>query len=136
MSREKENQESRRWLEQARADIRAAEISLGGGAYEWACFQSQQAGEKVLKACWYYFGLDPWGHSLVKLLYDFPEDKRPFSIEEIEEHAMLLDKMYIPTRYPNGLPDLIPARVYSKKEAHTAIRAAREILGSVEKNIT
>ncbi len=135
MSREKESQESKRWLEQARADIRAAEISLAGGSYEWACFQSQQAGEKALKACWYQFGLDPWGHSLVKLLYDFPEEKRPFGIDEIEENAMLLDKMYIPTRYPNGLPDLIPAKVYSKKEALAAISAAVEILDTVMKHM-
>ncbi|MHB1275815.1 MAG: HEPN domain-containing protein [Candidatus Humimicrobiaceae bacterium] len=29
--------------------------------YEWACFQSQQAGEKALKALWYYYAFDPWG---------------------------------------------------------------------------
>jgi len=135
MSREKENHESRRWLDQAKADIRAAVISLEGGAYEWACFQSQQAGEKVLKACWYHFGLDPWGHSLVKLLHDFPDEKRPFSIADIEDNAMLLDKMYIPTRYPNGLPDLIPSKVYSKNEAKAAIKAAEEILIAIEKFI-
>jgi HEPN domain-containing protein len=36
------------WFEQAEADLRAAVLSTSGGAHEWACFQSQQAGEKAL----------------------------------------------------------------------------------------
>ena len=80
MSREKEIDNAIRWLEQAKADIRAAEISRNGGSYEWACFQSQQAGEKILKAYWYHRSLDPWGHSLVKLLNEIPGDRRDFDI--------------------------------------------------------
>jgi HEPN domain-containing protein len=44
------------WFEQAKADLRAAELSASGGAHEWACFQAQQAGEKALKALLYGHG--------------------------------------------------------------------------------
>ncbi|HPV99421.1 MAG TPA: HEPN domain-containing protein [Spirochaetota bacterium] len=132
MSRENEIDNAIRWLEQAKADIRAAEISLNGGSYEWACFQSQQAGEKILKAYWYHRSLDPWGHSLVKLLNEIPGDRRDFDIAGLMEDAMLLDKMCIPTRYPNGLPDLIPASVYSRNEAQAAIDAVKRILVRIE----
>ena len=39
--------------------------------------------------------------------------------------AALLDKLYIPTRYPNGLPDLTPGQVYRHEDADHACHAAR-----------
>jgi HEPN domain-containing protein len=72
MSLEKSKHEAERWLSQARSDLRAAENSLAGGSFDWACFQSQQAGEKALKAYWYHHGKDPWGHSLLRLVQDYP----------------------------------------------------------------
>ena len=38
------------WLRQARRDLENAEYELEGGFYEWACFLSQQAAEKAVKA--------------------------------------------------------------------------------------
>ncbi len=38
------------WLEEAKADIKHARLSLNGGSYNWACFAPQQAAEKALKA--------------------------------------------------------------------------------------
>lgn len=37
----------------------------------------------------------------------------------------LLDKYYIPTRYPNGLPDLTPGQVYREEDARRGLDAAR-----------
>ena len=127
MSVEKERQESERWLQQARADLRAAEGSLQLGSFEWACFQSQQAGEKALKAFWYYHGEDPWGHSVAKLIDDFPIDPIRSDLARYTDLAKALDKLYIPTRYPNGLPDLTPSEAYTETEARSAIDAARTI---------
>ena len=39
-----------------------------------------------------------------------------------------LDKFYIPTRYPNGLPDLTPAQVYRLDDAMRAVEAARALV--------
>jgi HEPN domain-containing protein len=42
-------EEGRRWLEQARDDLRWAEHLAREGAYNIACFLAQQVGEKALK---------------------------------------------------------------------------------------
>ena len=46
--------------------------------------------------------------------------------KDLLEEAALLDKYYIPTRYPNGLPDLTPDEVYTRREAEEAVRIAEE----------
>lgn len=62
------------------------------------------------------------------------------SAEKIREEALrwletasILDKFYIPTRYPDGLPDLTPGKSYRKSEAITGLTAAKMILNFTEK---
>lgn len=131
MSVEKERYEARRWLQQAQSDLRAAEGSLKLGNFEWACFQAQQAGEKALKALWYYHSAEPWGHSLAKLIDDFPIDEVRLELQRHSDHAKALDKLYIPTRYPNGLPDLTPSEAFTEAEARAAIQTAREVVETI-----
>ncbi len=47
------NREAKRWMRQAESDLRSARGSLQNGSHEWACFQSQQAAKKSLKALLY-----------------------------------------------------------------------------------
>ena len=131
MSVEKYRKESVRWGQQAEADLKAAEGSLASGSCEWACFQAQQAGEKALKAFWFHHVYEPWGHSLVKLIQDFPDDTIRETLMKLMAQAKRLDKLYIPTRYPNGLPDSIPAEIYTPDDAREAIRSARELLDEI-----
>lgn len=128
MSAEKNRAEAKRWISQSRADLRAAEASKAAGSHEWACFQCQQAGEKALKAVWLAAGHDPWGHSVLRLIEEYPEPVLGEQLRACIEQARLLDKLYIPTRYPNGLPDLTPAEVYGETDAVAAIAAARAVL--------
>ena len=44
----------------------------------------------------------------------------------------LLDSYYIPTRYPNGLPGDIPARVYNAEAASTALSLTEGVVAVVE----
>ena len=98
MSQEKYKADAGRWLAQARSDLDAARTSRKNGHHEWAAFQSQQGGEKALKALWYFEASDPWGHSLVKLIQDFPVPKIRERLDTILQDAKHLDKLYIPTR--------------------------------------
>lgn len=41
---------------------------------------------------------------------------------------MKLDKYYVITRYPNGLPGLIPAEYFDEDEASKAITSANAII--------
>jgi HEPN domain-containing protein len=44
------------------------------------------------------------------------------------DRARALDKLYIPTRYPNGLAGGAPADFYTKPEAERAIADAEAVL--------
>jgi HEPN domain-containing protein len=132
LSQEENRIEARRWLLQARADLRAAEVSAAGSRWEWACFQAQQAGEKAVKAVWYHHSLDPWGHSIGRLIEDFPLEPAKARLLPLLQNGKELDKLYIPTRYPNGLPDMIPADAFTRAEAERAIAAAAEIIRLVQ----
>ena len=133
MSQENYREDAKRWLRQAEADINAAQGSLKNHNYEWACFQSQQAGEKALKALWYHYAFDPWGHSIVKLMLEFPENEIRNYLSSFLNKAKELDKLYIPTRYPNGLPDLTPSEVFTEEEASKAIESSKFIIEEVKK---
>jgi HEPN domain-containing protein len=133
MDQLKYRQESDRWYQQSVADLSAARNSLASGNYEWSCFQAQQAGEKALKSLWLFHAGEPWGHSLVKLVIDFPVAGLKQALERFENPAKRLDKLYIPTRYPNGLPDMIPAQVYTAAEAEAAIKDADWLLAEIRK---
>jgi HEPN domain-containing protein len=127
---------ARAWFEQAEADLRAAELSAAGGAYEWACFQSQQSGEKALKAYLYARGLTSIiTHSLRRLLQECRALDHSF--EELAEAGRLLDQHYIATRYPNDLDtELPPTRYYEQGDAETCLRSARSILERVKRSFS
>ncbi len=123
MSQSKLHHEAERWLQTASEDLRAAQALRAAGLYAHACFIAQQCAEKAVKAMWYATGQEPWGHSIQKLVMQFP--KHVFADLEIwTERAAALDKFYIPTRYPNGLPDLTPGESYFLRDADQAIEYA------------
>jgi HEPN domain-containing protein len=117
--------EGLRWLNQAQEDLKWADHLAEQGAYHLACFLAQQVTEKALKAFLYTQGEEiVLGHSVERLAHSasaynslFAEKARTWS---------LLDGYYIPTRYPNGLPDGIPADVFTKQAANQAVEFAKE----------
>jgi len=120
-------------LRTAEEDLRAAQGLLSLGLYAHACFQAQQAGEKAVKALWHHVDADPWGHSVKRLLADFPRKGHLPDLDTLMEQASLLDQFYIPTRYPNGLPDLTPGEVYARQDADRGIEAARMLVEAARK---
>ena len=53
---------SKDWLAQARRDLEHARKDVIDGFYEHACFESQQAAEKAVKAFYQRLHCDAWGH--------------------------------------------------------------------------
>jgi len=131
MSVEKRRLEALRWLAQAQDDWEAGQALLEAGKYAQAAFLAQQAGEKALKGLWIALGLDPWGHSLARFLRDLPPEEAPF-FHPLLPQALALDKLYIPTRYPDALPGLTPKEAYTEAEGRKALEDARAILEAVE----
>ena len=114
------------WINQAIRDLEKAGMDLKWEYYEWSCFTAQQAAEKAIKALFQNIHADAWGHSLSKLLKELPEDIRPENI--LIEKAILLDRFYIPTRYPNGFDSGSPKDYFTKRDAEDACKAAKEII--------
>jgi HEPN domain-containing protein len=138
MSQTKNRAESKRWLATAIDDLETAEILLERAKYAQACFYSQQTAEKALKALYFRKGEDPWGHSVKKLISQIAHFDTDLyqKISSLEECGAFLDRFYIPTRYPNGLPDITPAEAYSMSDAQDACNRARKILEKIKSLIS
>lgn len=132
MSRDKEIYEARRWFDTAMEDLEAARAIMDKGKFSHACFLAQQAGEKATKALWLFMGEDPWGHSIQKLIAELPDPFLRSRMEELIEEGAVLDRYYIPTRYPNGLPDLTPGKYYFQKDALLCIESAQRLVNRVK----
>ncbi len=52
----------------------------------------------------------------------------PVVDEAMLDRARLLDKLYVATRYPNGLPAGAPADYYTRAEAERAIADAETVV--------
>lgn len=115
------------WYRQAEADLAHARDALAGAHYEWACFASQQAAEKAVKAVHEALGQAAWGHSVTELL-DALRAQASGIDDALLDRARELDKLYVPTRYPNGLPAGAPADYYTRAEAERALSGAEAIV--------
>ncbi len=114
------------WFRQAEADLRHARHALEDGDFEWSCFAAQQAAEKALKAVFQKLGMDAWGHTLTALIGNLPPSIQ--TSPKLIDYAKMLDKHYIPTRYPNGFESGAPTDFYTAGEAQNAVQYAEDIL--------
>lgn len=128
MSLSKNIEQAKRWLQTAEEDLHAAQILLDAALYAQSCFYAQQSAEKALKALWYAADANPWGHSVQRLAAELPQAGEIADHQNWIEHGALLDKFYIPTRYPNGLPDLTPGQVYRLNDAQQGLNAAHALV--------
>ena len=126
--------EAARWLEQSKHDGAAAEVNRREGYHEIACFLSQQAAEKALKAFLYQQGERPViGHSVYLLCKRCQTYKDDFS--SILDTCKELDLYYIPTRYPNGLPGGIPHEVFTEENAREALKMLERVMELVSQSM-
>ena len=114
------------WIAQAERDLEAARSQAHAGFHEWACFISQQAAEKAVKAVLQRWGAESWGHSVVKLLEALSERAKVGS--SVQSAARTLDKYYVPARYPNGYAEGIPGDYITGEDAADATECADEII--------
>ncbi len=136
MSVEKKDAQALRWFSTAQDDMGAAEILHKNKMFAQSCFHSQQAGEKALKALYFLNDIEPWGHSLLKLGKEFV-GAPPIAekLAKFEEEFRELDRYYIPTRYPDGLPGTTPSEAYSTGDSDSAIKAAKKLMLFVQSKL-
>jgi len=125
-------EEGWRWLDQAEEDLRWTNVLAQQGANHLACFLAQQVTEKALKAFLFAQGEEiVLGHS-VERLCSAASRYNPTFAEKVKRWS-LLDGYYITTRYPNSLPDGIPANVFTQDAALSAVALAEEAVDWVRK---
>jgi HEPN domain-containing protein len=125
--------EALRWFLQAKDDFKFVEWVLKESVFfDKGCFLSQQAGEKIIKACLYATGKRRViGHSLFEMINELTEIEGDFS--KIVEPAKRLDRFYITTRYPNGLPGGSPFQFYTLSDLESAFKDLSIIFDKSEK---
>ena len=97
--------------------------------FNWACFKAEQAAQLAVKAYLILVGKSYFGHDLVTLLRSagLQLDK------EILQCANFLTKVYIPSRYPDALPEGVsPHEVYDEEDKQKAIECASKIINLVK----
>jgi HEPN domain-containing protein len=126
--------EAKRWLEQAQYDLKSAAWNIEGGFFADACFKSQQACEKALKAFCYLQGeRDLLGHSTRDFL--IKSSKYDSSFNQYMTNCKRLDKFYITARYPDALPSGIPHEYFEIGEAVEAVKLAEEVIKYISQQV-
>jgi HEPN domain-containing protein len=122
------NKEALRWFLQAEDDFRFVEwLKNESVFFDKGCFIAQQSGEKALKACVYATGeRRVVGHSLFEMVNRLSRIDSEF--QTIMDEARSLDRFYIPTRYPNGLPGGSPFQIFTAKDLTDAFQDLKKIL--------
>jgi HEPN domain-containing protein len=120
-----------RWLRQAKQDLDDAQYAHDGGRFHLTCFLAQQSAEKALKAFLYSQGqMLVLGHSVGRLCQNASKLDAEFA--GLGKKAAPLDKYYITTRYPNGLPDGIPAEAFDAVDAEHALELTKQVIAFVQ----
>ena len=121
---------SERWLAFAREDLRMAELALSESIFNQVCFHAQQCVEKAIKGWLERQGrTSPRTHRMADLLALLP----PGLMGELTDVLLLLDRFYIPTRYPDALPGMLEEGMPGERDAQEALEVAQRALERVER---
>ncbi len=123
------------WFLFAEEDLLMAEIALENEIYNQVCFHSQQGVEKILKG----FLLEqdktvPRTHFLSELVQICIKVDSDF--QTIIKECSILDDYYIPTRYPDALPGMLPDGLPTDSDALQALLYSKKIYDFVTKKRT
>jgi len=122
------SKEAQRWIRQSEDDYRFVKyLKKEGDFFDKGCFMAQQAGEKALKSCLYATGKRRViGHSLYEMADELSKLDNRFS--NIVSESKRLDRFYIPTRYPNGIPGGSPFQIFDKEDLNKALEDLKMIV--------
>ena len=127
--------DAQRWLKQADYDLADAAFVAGAGRHALACFLCHQAAEKSVTAYLLARGAEQvWGHALADLCEDAMALDPSFDF--IKTVGGLLDKFYLQTRYPSGLPGGVPSEAFDAHDSERAIEIARDVHAFVQERLS
>ena len=114
-------------MEQAKHNHESAERDAEDGDFAWACFKAQQVAELAVKALLLGLGQPARGCSVLALLRQVANSQIDVP-QPLLESAQRLDRLYIPTRYPNAHPTGSPFEFYNEADARQALSDARQVI--------
>lgn len=115
------------WIAFAREDMRMAELAYADGIWNQACFHVQQCVEKLLKAALARQQLPiPQVHWLSDHL-DRVDPATSQALSHLGPRIRALDHFYIPTRYPDTLPGMLPEGLPDQPKAEAALGLAAQV---------
>ena len=112
-----------RWVAFAENDLLTAEILLREKVWNQVCFHSQQAVEKMLKSALLQ-SERPRTHKIGDLLRRTEALKLS---DALQSELRLLDRFYIPSRYPDALPGMLEDGMPTEADARESLVAARAL---------
>ncbi|MEM2964264.1 MAG: HEPN domain-containing protein [Candidatus Bathyarchaeia archaeon] len=124
-----------RWLEQAEHNLKVAEHNFKANFYSDTCFMAEQTAQAALKAFIIYHRRRAiWEHSIQELARICSQYDKDF--EEFIEYGKILDRYYIPTRYPDALASpAVPYKTYTEKDAREALNLVKKMVNKVSEKI-
>lgn len=122
--------EFRRWREDADDALKSARLQKDEGLYNWACFAAEQAAQLAIKALLHGLGRAPWGHDLPTLVKMVAEAGAE-TPEEVKDACARLSRHYIPPRYADVHPSGPAREHYTESDAGAAIEDAEAIVAFV-----
>jgi HEPN domain-containing protein len=123
--------QSERWLMFAGQDLRMAELAMTEGLHNQVCFHSQQCAEKAIQGLLAHQGRTlPRTHLLGDLFALLDPNPLTTSVD-----VQLLDRFYIPTRYPDALPGDLPEGLPNEDDATDALKVARQAFESISRAV-
>jgi len=122
------------WFDFAHDDLVVAEASFKKKIYNQVCFHCQQGVEKMLKGFLKSKKQNiPKIHFLEELIELCSNIDHKF--KSLKSRCSILDRYYIPTRYPDALPGILPEGLPQKEDAEEALETLRKIMDFVEKRL-
>lgn len=114
------------WMEQAKGEFKAARDLYATSNYAWCCFTCQQAAEKALKAILEHLRTPTYGHNLLALVSEI--SKYIDVPKEVKDACRILNRYYIPTRYPNAFPSGAPIHMFNEEDAEEALKHLEKVI--------
>jgi len=122
---------AQRWLRQAVHDLRIAGGHHERADYSDACFMTEQAAQKALKAFLMWQGRRSVPLYSVAQLAESCAQFDPDFAAHIPA-GRILDQYYIPTRYPDALaPPAVPFESYTQEQGARAVAAVHDLVALV-----
>ncbi len=122
------------WIKFADEDLTVAKAALEKEVYNQACFHAQQGVEKALKGFLRSRQRSvPKSHTLQELLAIC--QRLDESFERLRVTCIQLDRFYIPTRYPDALPGMLPEGLPARRDAEEAIELLQDALDWIKQKV-